>query len=90
MEETDLAAEEFRQCISLTADDALKARAYTMLSRLYEEQGDRGKERDILLEARAKLFSLLAKTHLLLAPPHLIQSEFTHAPGTSSGRSQIG
>jgi hypothetical protein len=29
-------------------------------------------------------------THLLLAPPHLIQSEFTHAPGMSSGRSQIG
>jgi hypothetical protein len=34
--------------------------------------------------------SLLALTHLLLAPPHLIQSEFTHAPGTCSGRSQIG
>ena len=25
-----------------------------------------------------------------LAPPHLIQSEITHAPGTSSGGSQIG
>jgi hypothetical protein len=25
-----------------------------------------------------------------LAPPHLIQSEFTHAPGMSSGRSPIG
>jgi hypothetical protein len=27
---------------------------------------------------------------LLLAPPHPIQSEFTHVPGTSLGRSQIG
>ena len=29
-------------------------------------------------------------TDLLLALPHLIQSEFTHAPGMSSGRSPIG
>jgi hypothetical protein len=34
--------------------------------------------------------TILTLTHLLVAPPHLIQSEFTHAPGTSSGRSQIG
>jgi hypothetical protein len=45
----------------------------------------------LLPRARAKNNSLLfMPTHLLLAPPHLIQSEFTHAPGTSSGRSQIG
>jgi hypothetical protein len=42
----------------------------------------------LLLRARAK--TLFLPTHLLLAPPHLIQSEFTHAPGMSSGRSQIG
>jgi hypothetical protein len=34
--------------------------------------------------------SSLLETPLLLAPPHLIQSEFTHAPGMSVGRSQIG
>jgi hypothetical protein len=44
----------------------------------------------LLLTARAKTPILLARTHLLLAPPHLIQSEFTHAPGKSSGSSQIG
>ena len=36
------------------------------------------------------LSSLLELTQLLLAPPHIFQSEFTHAPGMSSGRSQIG
>lgn len=55
MEEPDSAAEEFRQCISLTKDDSLKARAYTMLSMVYEEQGDRMKEREALLEARETL-----------------------------------
>ena len=77
MEETDLAAEEFRQCISLTADDALKARAYTMLSRLYEEQGDRGKERDILLEAREAL--PIGEQMLILE--RLIQADIDMAEG---------
>jgi hypothetical protein len=44
----------------------------------------------ILLAARSKHFSLLAPTHLLLAPTHLVESESTHTPGTSIGRSQIG
>ena len=77
MEETDLAAEEFRQCISLTADDALKARAYTMLSRLYEEQGDRGKERDLLLEAR----EALPVGEQMLILERLIQADIDMAEG---------
>lgn len=55
MEEMDLAAEEFRQCIRLTEDESLKARAYHMLSRICEEQGNRGKEREVLSEAREAL-----------------------------------
>jgi hypothetical protein len=45
----------------------------------------------LLPRAKAKQNnSLLWPTHLLLAPSHLIQSEFTHYPGLCSGRSQIG
>lgn len=55
MEKMDSAAEEFRQCIGLTEDDALKARAYTMLGIIYEGKGERMKEREILLEARKSL-----------------------------------
>ena len=51
----DAAIEEFRQCISMTDDNEMKARAYLMISGIYEEKGSDVSQRDTLLEAREEL-----------------------------------
>ena len=51
----DAAIEEFRQCISMTDDNAMKARAYLMISDIYEEKGSDVSQRDTLLKAREEL-----------------------------------
>lgn len=51
----DAAIEEFRQCISMTDDNAMKARAYLMISGIYEEKGSDVSQRDTLLKAREEL-----------------------------------
>lgn len=55
MRQMESACEEFEQCIDVTEDDKLKARAYVMLSKIYEEENQREKERKVLLEARETL-----------------------------------
>ena len=54
-QELDQALNDFRKCIDLSEDDGLKARAYTVMSDIYEEQGRDVDQREILLEAREVL-----------------------------------
>lgn len=51
----DAAIQEFRQCISMTDDNEMKARAYLMISDIYEEKGSDTSQRDTLLQAREEL-----------------------------------
>lgn len=51
----DAAIQEFSQCISLTDDSEMKARAYLMISNIYEEKGSDASRREILLKAREEL-----------------------------------
>ena len=51
----DAAIQEFGQCISLTDDNEMKARAYLMISDIYEEKGSDASRREILLKAREEL-----------------------------------
>lgn len=51
----DAAVQEFIQCINITDDSTMKARAYLMMSGLYGEKGDDITQRDVLLQARDEL-----------------------------------
>lgn len=51
----DAAIQEFGQCISMTDDSEMKARAYLMISDIYEEKGSDASRREILLKAREEL-----------------------------------
>ena len=75
----DLAAEEFRKCIEISDNDELKARAYVMLSKIYEEQNLRSKERDILNEARKNV----SIDHQMLILERLIQADIDLAENAS-------
>jgi tetratricopeptide (TPR) repeat protein len=50
-EDLDSAIADFTQSIAMTDDSTLQVRAYLMLSRIYEEMGERQMERLILMEA---------------------------------------
>lgn len=51
----DAALQEFGQCISITDDNEMKARAYLMMGSIYEEKGSGTSQRDILLKAKEDL-----------------------------------
>lgn len=51
----DAAIQEFLQCIDMTDDREMKARAYLMVSRIYGEKGSDATQRDVLLQAREEL-----------------------------------
>ena len=51
----DAALQEFGQCISITDDNEMKARAYLMMDSIYEEKGSGTSQRDILLKAKEDL-----------------------------------
>lgn len=51
LEEYEQALSDFKECIAVSEDDALKARAYILSSKIYETQNEREKERSILMEA---------------------------------------
>ena len=51
----DAALQEFKECISITADMEKKTRAYLMMSDIYKEKGSDASRRDVLLEAREEL-----------------------------------
>lgn len=53
----DASLEDFRNCIQETEDDRLKARAYLAMGDIYEEQGEKEKERDLLLEAEQEVLT---------------------------------
>lgn len=55
LEEYDAALSDFKECIAISEDDALKARAYTLCSKIYETTGDREQERQFLEEAMREL-----------------------------------
>lgn len=68
-------ANDFRQCINLTEDAALKARAYTILSEIFEMEGQDVKQRDILAEAR----SVLPKEQQMIILERLAQADINLA-----------
>lgn len=49
--EYEQAVSDFKECIAISEDDALKARAYILSSKIYKTQNEREKERSILMEA---------------------------------------
>ncbi|HIY30620.1 MAG TPA: protein kinase [Candidatus Mediterraneibacter avicola] len=51
----DAALQEFGQCISISDDNEMKARAYLMMDSIYEEKGSGTSQRDILLKAKEDL-----------------------------------
>ena len=51
----DAALQEFGQCISITDDNEMKARAYLMMGSIYEEKGTGTSQRDILMKAKEDL-----------------------------------
>ena len=51
----DAALQEFGQCISISDDNEMKARAYVMMDSIYEEKGSGTSQRDILLKAKEDL-----------------------------------
>ena len=51
LEEYEQALVDFRECISISEDNALKARAYILSSKIYEATNQREKERSLLQEA---------------------------------------
>lgn len=54
-QELDQALNDFKSCIQISEDNELKARAYIVMSDIYEEQGRDQDQREILLEAREAL-----------------------------------
>ena len=66
---------EFRQCIEITENEELKTRAYVLLSKIYEEQGDILQERTVLLEAKS---NLSAENQMLILE-RLIQADINLA-----------
>lgn len=55
LEKYDIALSDFRECIAISTDDALKARAYVLCSKIYELTGEREQERQILEQAKNEL-----------------------------------
>lgn len=51
----DAALQEYGQCISISDDNEMKARAYLMMDSIYEEKGSGTSQRDILLKAKEDL-----------------------------------
>lgn len=83
--EYDLSLSDFRECITISEDDDLKARAYTLSSEIYEETGEQEQERTILTEAMS---NLPAQNQMLLIE-RLIQVnlDLADTTGQSSYRS---
>lgn len=52
---SDAALADFRECISRTDDNTMKARAYLMMNEIYEAKGSDTTQREILLEAKEVL-----------------------------------
>ncbi len=76
----DLADEAFAQCIAVSGQDELKARAYAMRSKCLEEQGLTEESRAVLLEAA----QTLPAQELLLIYERLIQADIDL--GTQTGQ----
>lgn len=60
---------DFKECIKITDSDELKARAYVLCSKIYEEKNSREHERDILIEAENEV----PKEYQMLILERLIQ-----------------
>lgn len=54
-QELDQALNDFKSCVAVSEDNELKARAYLVMSDIYQEQGRDQDQREILLEAREAL-----------------------------------
>lgn len=71
LEKYDEAAGEFQQCIGITQDNELKARAYVMLSEIYELQGKKEDNQKILKEAQG----ILPVENQMLILERLVQAD---------------
>lgn len=85
LEEYDSSLSDFRECIAISEDDALKARAYTLSSEIYEETGERKQERALLMEAMSDL--PVQNQMLLIERLIQVNLDLADATGQSSYRS---
>lgn len=76
----DAALENFEKCIEITKDENLKARAYALASKIYENLNERESERQLLLRAEAEL----PEENQILILERLIQADIDLAESTGN------